>query len=65
MHLTNRDHIASTHRGHGRCIAKGCDVDAMMKELFARDGGLCGGKDGSIPRGLAANCKVMFGRHST
>ena len=48
MHLTDRDHIASTHRGHGHCIAKGCDVDAMMKELFARDGGLCGGKGGSM-----------------
>jgi len=48
MHLTDRDHIASTHRGHGHSIAKGCDVDAMMKELFARDGGLCGGKGGSM-----------------
>src|SRR5262245_29730141 len=48
MHLTDQDYIASTHRGHGHCIAKGCDVDAMMKELFARDGGLCGGKGGSM-----------------
>ncbi|MGE4081108.1 MAG: thiamine pyrophosphate-dependent dehydrogenase E1 component subunit alpha, partial [Reyranella sp.] len=48
MHLTDRDHIASTHRGHGHCIAKGCDVEAMMKELFARQGGLCGGKGGSM-----------------
>jgi TPP-dependent pyruvate/acetoin dehydrogenase alpha subunit len=28
------DYIASTHRGHGHCIAKGCDVEAM---LLARD----------------------------
>jgi pyruvate dehydrogenase E1 component alpha subunit len=48
MHLTDQDHIASTHRGHGHCIAKGCDVEAMMKELFAKQGGLCGGKGGSM-----------------
>ncbi len=24
-HLTDEDRIASTHRGHGHCIAKGCD----------------------------------------
>ncbi|MFX9623041.1 thiamine pyrophosphate-dependent enzyme, partial [Acinetobacter baumannii] len=28
-HLTAVDKIASTHRGHGHCIAKGCDVDGM------------------------------------
>ena len=26
MHLTDVDRIASTHRGHGHCIAKGCDT---------------------------------------
>ncbi|MGH7118950.1 MAG: thiamine pyrophosphate-dependent dehydrogenase E1 component subunit alpha, partial [Acetobacteraceae bacterium] len=48
MHLTDRDVIASTHRGHGHCIAKGCDVKAMMQEIFGRAGGLCGGKGGSM-----------------
>src|SRR5580704_12949539 len=48
MHLSDQDYIASTHRGHGHCIAKGCDVEAMMKELFAKQGGLCGGKGGSM-----------------
>jgi TPP-dependent pyruvate/acetoin dehydrogenase alpha subunit len=47
-HLSDRDHIASTHRGHGHSIAKGCDVMQMMQELFARKGGLCGGKGGSM-----------------
>jgi acetoin:2,6-dichlorophenolindophenol oxidoreductase subunit alpha len=47
-HLGPRDHIASTHRGHGHSIAKGCDVTAMMLELFAKQGGLCGGKGGSM-----------------
>ena len=26
MHLEDKDRIASTHRGHGHCIAKGVDV---------------------------------------
>jgi len=42
------DYIASTHRGHGHCIAKGCDVDGMMLEIFGKDGGLCNGKGGSM-----------------
>ena len=48
MNLEDKDFIASTHRGHGHCIAKGCDVDGMMKEIFGRGGGLCGGKGGSM-----------------
>ena len=48
MHLDNRDRIASTHRGHGHCIAKGCDVDGMMAEIYGRKDGLCAGKGGSM-----------------
>src|SRR3954466_10961074 len=48
QHLGPKDYIASTHRGHGHSIAKGCDVVAMMGELFARQSGLCGGKGGSM-----------------
>jgi acetoin:2,6-dichlorophenolindophenol oxidoreductase subunit alpha len=48
LHLSDRDYIASTHRGHGHSIAKGCDVTAMMHELFAKADGLCGGKGGSM-----------------
>lgn len=48
MHLGEQDYIGSTHRGHGHCIAKGCDVDGMMLEIFGREGGLCGGKGGSM-----------------
>ena len=29
-HLGRADYIASTHRGHGHCIAKGADLDRMM-----------------------------------
>ena len=48
LHLRDRDRIASTHRGHGHCIAKGCDIDAMMAEIFGRASGTCGGKGGSM-----------------
>ena len=46
--LDDEDKIISTHRGHGHCLAKGCDVDAMMKEIFGRADGLCKGKGGSM-----------------
>jgi len=42
------DYMATTHRGHGHCLAKGMDVDAMMAELFARAEGICRGKGGSM-----------------
>src|ERR1700739_4142306 len=47
-HLGPGDYIASTHRGHGHSIAKGCDVTAMMHELFGKQDGLCAGKGGSM-----------------
>ncbi|HWT31775.1 MAG TPA: thiamine pyrophosphate-dependent dehydrogenase E1 component subunit alpha [Propylenella sp.] len=59
MHLDDRDAIASTHRGHGHCIAKGCDPSAMMKEIFGRKDGLCGGKGGSMH--IADMSKGMLG----
>lgn len=46
--LGDADYISSTHRGHGHCIAKGCDVKAMMKEIYGCEDGLCGGKGGSM-----------------
>ncbi|MHA1563681.1 MAG: thiamine pyrophosphate-dependent dehydrogenase E1 component subunit alpha [Alphaproteobacteria bacterium] len=48
LNLNDGDYIASTHRGHGHCIAKGCDVSGMMHEIFGRADGLCGGKGGSM-----------------
>ncbi|MEN8503564.1 MULTISPECIES: thiamine pyrophosphate-dependent dehydrogenase E1 component subunit alpha [Paraburkholderia] len=47
LHLSDSDYISSTHRGHGHSIAKGCDIGAMMAELFGRATGTCGGKGGS------------------
>ena len=47
-HLSPRDKIISTHRGHGHCLAKGCDVEAMMKEIWGSREGLGKGKGGSM-----------------
>lgn len=47
-HLTPRDKIVSTHRGHGHCLAKGCDLNGMMKEIWGSQDGLCNGKGGSM-----------------
>ena len=47
-HLSDDDSIVSTHRGHGHCIAKGADIDGMMKELWGSSEGLCKGKGGSM-----------------
>jgi pyruvate dehydrogenase E1 component alpha subunit len=47
-HLGDRDYLASTHRGHGHCIAKGVDTAGMMAELFGRATGTCKGKGGSM-----------------
>jgi acetoin:2,6-dichlorophenolindophenol oxidoreductase subunit alpha len=59
MHLDERDVIASTHRGHGHCIAKGVEVGPMMHEIFGRKEGLCGGKGGSMH--IADLSKGMLG----
>lgn len=42
------DYMATTHRGHGHCLAKGADPGGMMAELFAKATGLCHGKGGSM-----------------
>jgi len=47
-HLTERDYITSTHRGHGHCIAKGVDINSMMAEVYGKATGACKGKGGSM-----------------
>jgi pyruvate dehydrogenase E1 component alpha subunit len=42
------DWIASTHRGHGHCIAKGMAVAPMMAELYGKASGANRGKGGSM-----------------
>lgn len=59
QHLHDGDRIASTHRGHGHCIAKGVDVIGMMKEIYGKKDGVCHGKGGSMH--IADLAKGMMG----
>ena len=59
MHLNDNDRIASTHRGHGHCIAKGVDVNDMMAEIYGKSTGACRGKGGSMH--IADLSKGMMG----
>src|SRR5688572_21543355 len=61
-HLSDADYIVSTHRGHGHCIAKGCDVQGMMLEIYGRRDGLCKGKGGSMH--IADVTKGMLGANA-
>ena len=57
--LDDRDTIASTHRGHGHCIARGVDMIEMMAEIYGRSTGSCHGKGGSMH--IADLSKGMLG----
>jgi acetoin:2,6-dichlorophenolindophenol oxidoreductase subunit alpha len=59
MNLDQRDKITSTHRGHGHCLAKGCDVHGMLAEIYGKKSGLCAGKGGSMH--IADLAKGMLG----
>jgi acetoin:2,6-dichlorophenolindophenol oxidoreductase subunit alpha len=58
-HLGPGDYVASTHRGHGHAIAKGCDVKTMMAEIYGKSTGICHGKGGSMH--IADVSKGMLG----
>jgi pyruvate dehydrogenase E1 component alpha subunit len=57
--LRPTDYIVDDHGGHGHAIAKGADIGKLMKELFGREGGLCGGRGG--PRHIADFSVGMLG----
>lgn len=59
MHLNDLDRIASTHRGHGHCIAKGVDVHEMMAEIYGKVTGCGQGRGGSMH--IADLSKGMMG----
>ncbi len=61
-HLTDKDWIGSTHRGHGHCIAKGLDTKSMMAEIMGRATGQCKGKGGSMH--IADFSKGMLGANA-
>lgn len=37
IHLNEKDRIASTHHGHGHCIAKGVNTSGMMADIYGKD----------------------------
>ena len=47
-HLTARDPVFSTHRGHGHALAKGMPPRELMAELFGRETGCSRGRGGSM-----------------
>jgi 2-oxoisovalerate dehydrogenase E1 component len=47
-HLSERDPIFSTHRGHGHALAKGMPPRELMAELFGRETGCSRGRGGSM-----------------
>lgn len=46
--LKEGDYIASTHRGHGHCIAHGAEIKRMVAELLQKKSGYCQGYGGSM-----------------
>lgn len=47
-HLTSKDSVFSTHRGHGHALAKGMPPRELMAELFGRVTGCSRGRGGSM-----------------
>ena len=46
--LRTGDHSIGTYRGHAHALARGADPEAVLCELLGREGGICGGKGGSM-----------------
>ncbi len=44
--LADQDHIVSTYRQYGHCIARGTEPRLVMAELFGKETGLSGGRGG-------------------
>ena len=61
-HLTEKDWIGSTPRGHGHCIAKGLETKTMMAEIMGKFTGNCKGKGGSMH--IADFSKGMLGANA-
>ena len=65
--LGDSDWMATTHRGHGHCIARGLSLRSMIAEILGKATGVCRGQGGSmhvsdIARGmLGANGVVGAG----
>lgn len=53
MAMRDDDIMLPSHRGHGTILAKGCDMNRMMAELFGKADGYCKGKGGSMHLAVA------------
>ncbi|MGO9582618.1 MAG: thiamine pyrophosphate-dependent dehydrogenase E1 component subunit alpha [Acidimicrobiales bacterium] len=60
--LTPGDAMTCTYRGHGAVLAAGAAMDASFAEILGREGGLCGGKGGSMH--LADLAKGIIGSNA-
>ena len=47
-HLTDRDQVSSTHRGHGHFLAKGGEPRHLIAEIYGKEEGCCRGMGGSL-----------------
>jgi pyruvate dehydrogenase E1 component alpha subunit/2-oxoisovalerate dehydrogenase E1 component len=43
-----REWVVSYYRCHGHALAAGCDPLAVLREIMGRQGGMCGGRGGSM-----------------
>jgi len=64
--LRKTDLLGSTHRGHGHMLAKGCDLNRFMAELFGKSTGYSKGKGGSLhlfnlADGFIGTCSIVGG----
>ena len=46
--MRDSDYLISAYRSHGHALARGTSPDAVMAELFGREGGCCRGRGGSM-----------------
>lgn len=46
--LRQDDALTCTYRGHGYVLAKGVDLDLVVREILGKASGLCGGKGGKM-----------------
>jgi pyruvate dehydrogenase E1 component alpha subunit len=46
--LKDNDYVVAPYRDHGHALARGCNPNKVMAELFGKADGLCKGKGGSM-----------------
>ena len=64
--LGEKDYVFGNHRSHGHFLAKGGDLQAMMAEVYCREGGCSRGRGGSMhlidaKRGMMGSAPIVAG----